>query len=68
MRYFGSRTARKVDKLSTDPLFIEKVRDVIGLYLNPPQNTLVLERTQTMLPMGLDYAEGVTHDYTRHGP
>jgi len=49
-------------------LFVEKVRDVIGLYLNPPQNTLVLERTQTMLPMGLDYAEGVTHDYARHGP
>jgi putative transposase len=51
-------------KLSTDPLFIEKLRDVVGLYLNPPENALVLcvdeksqcqalERTQPMLPMGL---------------
>ncbi len=65
-------------KLSTDPLFIEKLRDVVGLYLNPPENALVLcvdeksqcqalERTQPMLPMGLGYVEGVTHDYVRHG-
>ncbi|WKZ11136.1 MAG: IS630 family transposase [Gammaproteobacteria bacterium] len=65
-------------KLSTDPFFIEKVRDVVGLYLNPPDNALVLcvdeksqvqalERTQPMLPMGLGYVEGVTHDYVRHG-
>jgi putative transposase len=65
-------------KLSTDPLFIEKLRDVVGLYLNPPDNALVLcvdeksqcqalERTQPMLPMGLGYVEGVTHDYVRHG-
>jgi putative transposase len=65
-------------KLSTDEFFIEKLRDVVGLYLNPPDNALVLcvdeksqcqalERTQPMLPMGLGYVEGVTHDYVRHG-
>lgn len=65
-------------KLSTDPFFIEKLRDVVGLYLSPPENALVLcvdeksqvqalERTQPMLPMGLGYVEGVTHDYKRHG-
>jgi len=65
-------------KLSTDPFFVEKVRDIVGLYLNPPQNAMVLcvdeksqcqalERTQPMLPMGLGYVEGVTHDYVRHG-
>ena len=65
-------------KLSTDPFFVEKVRDVVGLYLNPPDNALVLcvdeksqvqalERTQPMLPMGLGYVEGITHDYLRHG-
>jgi len=65
-------------KLSTDPFFVDKLRDVAGLYLNPPDNALVvcvdeksqcqaLERTQPMLPMGLGYVEGVTHDYKRHG-
>jgi putative transposase len=65
-------------KLSTDPFFVEKVRDIVGLYLNPPDNALVLcvdeksqiqalNRTQPMLPMGLGYVEGVTHDYVRHG-
>ena len=65
-------------KLSTDPLFVEKLRDVVGLYLNPPDNALVLcvdeksqcqalERTQPLLPMGFGYVEGVTHDYVRHG-
>jgi putative transposase len=65
-------------KLSTDPFFIEKLRDVVGLYLNPPNNALVLcvdeksqvqalERTQPLLPMGLGYVDGVTHDYIRHG-
>jgi transposase/AraC-like DNA-binding protein len=65
-------------KISTDPFFIEKVRDVVGLYLNPPDKALVLcvdeksqiqalERTQPVLPMGLGYLEGVTHDYYRHG-
>lgn len=65
-------------KLSTDPYFVEKVRDIVGLYLSPPTNALVpcvdeksqcqaLERTQPVLPMGLGYLEGVTHDYIRHG-
>lgn len=65
-------------KLSNDPFFVEKVRDIVGLYLNPPENAMVLcvdeksqcqalERTQPMLPMGLGYVEGVTHDYVRHG-
>ncbi len=57
-------------KLSTDAFFIEKLRDVVGLYLSPPDNALVLcvdeksqcqalERTQPMLPLGLGYVEGV---------
>jgi putative transposase len=65
-------------KLSNDPFFVEKVRDIVGLYLNPPENAVVLcvdeksqiqalERTQPMLPMGLGYVEGVIHDYRRHG-
>jgi len=65
-------------KISTDPFFIEKVRDIVGLYLNPPDHALVLcvdeksqiqalNRTQPVLPMGLGYVEGVTHDYVRHG-
>ncbi len=65
-------------KLSTDPFFVEKVRDIVGLYLNPPDKALVLcvdeksqvqalERTQPLLPLGLGYVEGVTHDYFRHG-
>lgn len=65
-------------KLSTDPFFVEKVRDIVGLYLNPPNKAMVLcvdeksqiqalDRTQPMLPMGLGYVEGVTHDYVRHG-
>jgi putative transposase len=65
-------------KLSTDAFFIEKLRDVVGLYLHPPENALVLcvdeksqtqalERTQPMLPLGLGYAAAMTHDYHRHG-
>ncbi len=65
-------------KLSTDQFFIEKLRDVVGLYLSPPENALVLcvdeksqcqalERTRPILPMGFGYVEGVTHDYVRHG-
>ena len=65
-------------KLSTDPFFVEKVRDIVGLYLAPPDKAVVLcvdeksqiqalDRTQPMLPMGLGYVEGVTHDYARHG-
>ena len=65
-------------KLSTDPFFVEKVRDVVGLYLNPPDHAVVLSvdeksqiqalnRTQPVLPMGLGYVEGITHDYVRNG-
>src|SRR5271169_3298860 len=65
-------------KLSTDPLFIEKVRDIVGLYLDPPQKALVLcvdektqiqalDRTQPLLPLRPGYAARRTHDYRRHG-
>jgi putative transposase len=65
-------------KLSPDPFFVEKLRDIVGLYLHPPDKALVLcvdeksqiqalERTQPVLPIGLGYVEGVTHDYVRHG-
>jgi putative transposase len=76
---FGLQPHRaKSFKLATDPFFVEKVRDVVGLYLNPPDKALVLcvdeksqvqalERTQPVLPMGFGYIEGVTHDYYRHG-
>ncbi len=64
-------------KLSKDPLFIEKVRDIVGLYLNPPDQALVLcvdekaqiqalERTQPLLPMRPGQAERRTPDYARH--
>ncbi len=76
---FGLQPHRqKHFKISTDPFFVEKVRDVVGLYLNPPDHAIVLgvdeksqiqalDRTQPMLPLGLGYVEGVTHDYVRHG-
>lgn len=76
---FGVQPHRqKTFKLSTDPFFVEKVRDIVGLYLNPPDCAVVLcvdeksqiqalERTQPLLPMGLGYVEGVTHEYIRHG-
>src|ERR1035437_7997318 len=65
-------------KLSRDPLFVEKVRDIVGLYLNPPDKALVLcadekaqiqalDRTQPVLPMHPGQAERRTHDYRRHG-
>src|SRR5215468_11718729 len=65
-------------KLSCDPFFIEKVRDVVGLYLNPPARAVVLsvdeksqvqalDRTQPLLPLGPGQAERHTHDYVRHG-
>ena len=65
-------------KLSTDPFFVEKVRDVVGLYLNPPERAIVLSvdeksqvqalnRTQPILPMTPGQAERGTHDYERHG-
>jgi len=78
-RAFGLEPHRQRHfKLSTDPFFVEKVRDIVGLYLHPPENAVVLcvdeksqiqalERTQPMLPIGLGYVEGVTHDYRRPG-
>ena len=65
-------------KLSPDPLLIDKVRDVVGLYLNPPDHALVLcvdeksqiqalDRTQPLLPMRPGQIERRTHDYRRHG-
>ena len=65
-------------KLSKDPLFIEKVRDIVGLYLNPPDGAVVLcvdeksqiqalDRTQPLLPMRPGQIERRTHDYVRHG-
>ena len=79
LRLFGVHPHRsKTFKLSTDPLFVEKVRDIVGLYLNPPDHAVVLcvdeksqiqalERTQPVLPMGFGYVDGITHDYKRHG-
>jgi len=65
-------------KLSNDPLFIEKVRDVVGLYMNPPEAALVLcvdektqvqalDRTAPVLPLRPGNPERQTHDYLRHG-
>jgi transposase len=65
-------------KLSEDPFFIEKVRDVVGLYLNPPEHAAVvcvdektgiqaLDRTQPTLPMRPGQVERHTHDYVRNG-
>lgn len=76
---FGLKPHRqKTFKLSTDPLFVEKVRDIVGLYLDPPAHAVVLsvdeksqvqalDRTQPLLPMDMDYPEARTHDYVRHG-
>jgi transposase len=78
-RAFGLRPHRAdTFKLSTDPFFVEKVRDVVGLYLAPPERAVVLcvdekpqvqalERTQPVLPMAPARTERATHDYTRHG-
>lgn len=65
-------------RLSNDPLFVEKVRDIVGLYMNPPDHAVVLcvdeksqiqalERTQPLLPMRPGQPERRTHDYLRHG-
>lgn len=78
-RVFGLQPHRQETfKLSTDPFFIEKVRDVVGLYMNPPEHALVLcvdeksqvqalDRTQPLLPMRPGFPERRTHDYYRHG-
>lgn len=78
-RAFGLQPHRsETFKLSTDPLFVEKVRAIVGLYLDPPERALVLcvdeksqiqalDRTQPLLPMRPGQAERRSHDYTRHG-
>ena len=69
---------RETFKFSTDPELDAKVRDVVGLYLNPPQNAVVvcvdektqvqaLDRTAPILPMRPGLPEKATHDYVRHG-
>ncbi len=78
-RAFGLQPHRQETfKLSTDPLFVEKVRDIVGLYLDPPLKAMVLcvdeksqiqalDRTQPMLPLAPGIPERRTHDYMRHG-
>lgn len=78
-RAFGLQPHRtETFKLSNDPFFIDKVRDIVGLYLNPPDRALVLcvdeksqiqalDRTRPLLPMRPGQAERRTHDYSRHG-
>jgi transposase len=78
-RAFGLQPHRhEAFELSTDPYFVEKVRDVVGLYLDPPDRAVVLrvdeksqaqalDRTQPVLPMTPGQVERGTHDYVRHG-
>jgi len=64
--------------LGRDPKFVEKLEDIVGLYINPPENALVLscdeksqvqalDRTQPGLPLKKGRAQTMTHDYKRHG-
>ena len=78
-RAFGLQPQRsETFKLSSDPFFLEKVRDVVGLYLNPPDHAVVLcldeksqvqalDRTRPLLPLRPGVPEHQTHDYIRHG-
>jgi len=78
-RAFGLKPHRtQTFKLSPDPLLVDKVRDIVGLYMSPPDNAVVLcvdeksqiqalDRTQPMLPMRPGQMERRTHDYRRHG-
>ena len=78
-RAFGLKPHRTESfQLSTDPLLVDKVRDIVGLYLDPPHHALVLcvdeksqiqalSRTQPVLPMQAGQLERRTHDYKRHG-
>ena len=78
-RAFGLKPHRsETFKLSQDPLFIEKVRDIVGLYLHPPERAVVLcvdeksqiqalERSQPELPMRAGVPRRQTHDYRRNG-
>jgi len=77
-RAFGLQPHRsETFKLSTDPLLIEKVRDIAGLYMNPPAHAVLfcvdeksqiqaLDRTQPLLPMRPGQVDRRTHDYKRH--
>ncbi len=78
-RAFGLQPHRQETfKLSTDPMFVDKVRDIVGLYLDPPLKAMVLcvdeksqiqalDRTHPTLPLAPGIAERRTHDYMRHG-
>lgn len=78
-RAFGLQPHRSESfKLSPDPLLVPKVRDIVGLYMSPPQNAVVLSvdeksqiqalnRTQPVLPLRIGETEKRTHDYDRHG-
>jgi transposase len=78
-RAFGLKPhAVQTWKLSTDPLFVDKVRDIVGLYLSPPEGALVLavdeksqmqaiDRTAPILPLMPTTPTRMTHDYVRHG-
>ena len=78
-RAFGLKPHRQETfKLSTDPQFVDKVRDVVGLYMNPPEKALVLcvdektqvqalDRSQPVIPMMPGTPERITHDYIRAG-
>jgi len=78
-RAFGLQPHRQnTFKLSRDPFFVDKVHDIVGLYLNPPERAVVLcvdeksqiqalDRTAPILPMLPGVAERATHDYKRHG-
>lgn len=78
-RTFGLQPHRtETYKFSTDPFFVEKTRDIVGLYMSPPENAIVLcvdeksqvqalDRTQPIFPMRPGVPERQTHDYLRHG-
>jgi transposase len=78
-RAFGLQPHRQETfKLSSDPLFVAKTRDIVGLYLDPPVKAMVLcvdeksqiqalDRTQPVLPLAPGVPERRTHDYMRHG-
>ena len=77
-RAFGLQSHRvETFKLSTDPLFVEKIRDIVGLHLSPPDRAIVLcvdeksqaqalDRTQPLLQMRRGQAERRTYDYKLH--
>ena len=77
-RLLSSPIAPNPFKLSADPFFVEKVRDIVGLYLNPPDRAIVLcvdeksqiqalDRTRPVLPLRPGVPEPQTHDYIRYG-